>query len=271
MRALIALAVLLATAIGVAAVAACTLDGEGTLTIEALRDGGGGAVTGRLAQPEPTPAPAPPPKRVRVSTDEVIRGPDGVPKVSLVINAGAGYEPATDQILAVLASRNVTTTFFIMGWWAEKFPDHVARIHAAGHEIAQHGYKVFDLTKVSDAEVAADLERADQIISGITGQTTRPLWSASAGNRDARVRAVAARLGYRTIVWSINSGDWRTDTTAESVLRLSTTGLMNGSIVELHMDSPRTLTSTAVVLGQIIDTARARGLEPVTITELVGE
>jgi peptidoglycan/xylan/chitin deacetylase (PgdA/CDA1 family) len=210
------------------------------------------------------------PKRVPVSEDEIFRGPPDRPYVSLVINAGAGFTPAA-EILDILASRNVRTTFFLLGYWAEKNPDLVRRMRDEGHEVASHGHRIFDLTSVSDAEVIADLETADAVISAITGQTTRPLWSPSAGYRDARVRRIAAQLGYRPILWSHDSGDWRVDTTPEQVRRLAMNGAEPGAIVVFHLDSAHSRTATAAVFGEIIDAYRARGLEPVTITELVGQ
>jgi peptidoglycan/xylan/chitin deacetylase (PgdA/CDA1 family) len=224
------------------------------------------------ATPVVTAAPASdaPVKRVTVSAEEILRGPADVPKISLVINAGSGYPPAT-ELLEVLAEKGVKTTFFLMGWWAERNPDLVRRIQAEGHEIASHGYQVFDLTLVSDAEVTEDLERADAVIAGITGQSTRPLWSPSAGYRDARVRGVAARLGYRPILWTQDSGDWRENATADGVFRQAMTGAVNGSIIVLHLDSPQSRAATAATLGRLLDALRERGLEPVTITELVGE
>lgn len=256
-----------------ALLAACGNDGE--TQIESLRDGGVAFV--RPGQeptpvPDPSPAPVPPPstKQVAVSAEEVLRGPADAPKVSLVINAGSGYPPA-EALLETLANRGVKTTFFLMGWWAEKNPDLVRRIAAEGHEIASHGYQEFDLTLVSDAAVRADLERADAVLTGITGRSPRPLWSPSAGYRNARVRGIAARLGYRPILWTQDSGDWRETATADGVLRQSLAGAFNGSIIVLHLDSPRSQTATAPVLGQLIDTLRTRGLEPVTITDLVGE
>ena len=217
-----------------------------------------------------TPTPAAPPKRVLVSEEEVVRGPPDRPFVSLVVNAGAGFTPA-EEILDVLASRAVRTTFFLMGWWAERNPDLVRHIQAGGHEIASHGHTVFDLTQASDAGITADLEGADTAISAITGQSTRPLWSASAGYRDARVRRIAAQMGYRPIFWTQDSGDWREDATAEDVRRRVLAGAAPGAIIVLHLDSVRSHSATASVLGEVIDTLRLRGLEPVTITELVGE
>jgi peptidoglycan/xylan/chitin deacetylase (PgdA/CDA1 family) len=258
--------------------AVCTRDGD-TLSIESVRgigERGGQAGEGDapVSSPEPTPA-APPastpsPKQVPVSDAEILRGPTDIPRVSLVINAGSGYPPA-EALLDILAAKNVKTTFFLMGWWAERNPDLVRRIHAEGQEIASHGYRVFDLTEVSDAAVAEDLEHADAVISGITGVTTRPLWSPSAGYRDARVRAIAARLGYRPILWTQDSGDWRENATADGVFRQAMAGAVNGSIIVLHLDSPQSRSATVAILGRLIDALRAQGLEPVTISELVGE
>ena len=247
--------------------AVCSRDGE-DLTLEALRRSA--ASFTEEEDPSTEPSPSPPPKRVPVSAAEIVRGPTDVPRVSLVINAGSGYPPAA-ELLDTLAAKGVKTTFFLMGWWAERNPELVSRIHVEGHEIASHGHRIFDLTQASDAAVVDDLERADAVISGITGVTTRPLWSPSAGYRDARVRAIAERLGYRPIIWTQDSGDWRENATAEGVYRQAMAGAVNGAIIVLHLDSPRSRSATAVILGRLIDDLRSRGLEPVTITELVGE
>lgn len=92
---------------------------------------------------------------VPVSEDEVLRGNPERPCVALVFN--------------------------VLGWWADRQPELLRRIANEGHEIAQHGHSVFDLTKVSDSAVRADLEAADASISAVTGRTTKPLWSPSAG------------------------------------------------------------------------------------------
>jgi peptidoglycan/xylan/chitin deacetylase (PgdA/CDA1 family) len=249
---------------------ACGHD-DGSVRLESLPDGGVAIVqTARETPTSEPPAPTPPPKAVRVSAEEVLRGPADVPRVSLVINAGSGYPPA-EELLDVLAERGVKTTFFLMGWWAEKNPDLVRRIAAEGHEVASHGEREYDLTLVSDAAVIADLEQADAVLTGITGRSPKPLWSPSAGYRDARVRNIAAGLGYRPILWTQDSGDWRETATAAGVLRQALAGAVNGAIIVLHLDSPQSRTATAAILGELIDTLRARGLEPVTITDLIGE
>src|SRR5216684_3671435 len=176
---------------------------------------------------------------VPVAEDEVLHGDPTVASMALVFNVGAGYEPATG-ILDTLAERQLHATFFVMGWWAERHPDVLRQIADGGHEIASHGHSIFDLTQASDAQVRADLESADLAISIVTGRSTRPLWSPSAGYRNARVRALAASLGYRPILWTIDSADWTPEATPESVYSHVMNGATNGAIIVLHYDSPTT-------------------------------
>jgi peptidoglycan/xylan/chitin deacetylase (PgdA/CDA1 family) len=205
---------------------------------------------------------------VPVSDVAAVRGDPNLANVALVFNVGAGFEPAT-AILDTLAERQQRATFFVMGWWAERHPDVLRQIGDGGHEIASHGHSIFDLTQATDAQVRADLEAADAAISAVTGRTTRPLWSPSAGYQNARVRAVAASLGYRPILWTIDSADWTPEATPESVFSHVVNGVSNGAIVVLHFDSPTTRDTTAQVLPAAIDTLRAAGYRLVTITELL--
>ena len=205
---------------------------------------------------------------VPVAEDEVLHGDPTVASMALVFNVGAGFEPATG-ILDTLAERKQRATFFVMGWWAERHPEILRQIVDGGHEIASHGHSIFDLTQATDAQVRADLESADAAISAVTGRSTRPLWSPSAGYHNARVRAIAASLGYRPILWTVDSADWTLEATPESVYSHVVNGASNGAIVVLHFDSPTTQDSTAQVLPAIIDTLRGAGYRLVTITELL--
>lgn len=69
-------------------------------------------------------------------------------------------EANTARLLDLLARHGVRGTFFVLGWTAERHPDLIRHIAAAGHEIGCHSYAhpvVFDQSR--DA-FAADLDRA---------------------------------------------------------------------------------------------------------------
>jgi len=79
----------------------------------------------------------------------------------------------TDRLLALLAENNCLATFFVLGWVAEKKPEIVARVAAAGHEIACHSLlhrSVFNLTA---QEFREDTHRAKAVIEDATGKQVR--------------------------------------------------------------------------------------------------
>ncbi len=76
----------------------------------------------------------------------------------------------TDRLLGLLAEHNCLATFFVLGWVAEKKPEVVARVAAAGHEIACHSLlhrRIFDLTP---QEFREDTHRAKAVIQDATGK-----------------------------------------------------------------------------------------------------
>jgi polysaccharide deacetylase family protein (PEP-CTERM system associated) len=82
-------------------------------------------------------------------------------------------EKSTDTILAILDKHQVKATFFILGWIAERHPEMVNKIVAAGHEIASHGYEhklIYDMTP---DEFAADVKQSLKIIEDIAGVKVR--------------------------------------------------------------------------------------------------
>jgi polysaccharide deacetylase family protein (PEP-CTERM system associated) len=76
----------------------------------------------------------------------------------------------TNRILDILDKFNITTTFFILGWLAEKYPEMISSIHSAGHEIACHGF-AHELTfELTEEELRKDIKRSKRILEDIIGQ-----------------------------------------------------------------------------------------------------
>lgn len=108
-------------------------------------------------------------------------------------------ERNTDRLLQLFASRQVTATFFILGWVAERYPALVKRIAAQGHEIASHGYwhqLVYDLTP---QEFAEDVRTTKKLLEDHTGQ---PVWGYRAPSYSITQRSLWAldvllEAGYR--------------------------------------------------------------------------
>lgn len=66
----------------------------------------------------------------------------------------------SERCLDLLARHGVRATFFVLGWTAERHPDLVGRLAAAGHEIACHSYRHPQVHRLTRDEFLADLDRA---------------------------------------------------------------------------------------------------------------
>lgn len=78
-------------------------------------------------------------------------------------------ERNTRRLLALFARHGVRATHFVLGWIAERCPDLVREIHAAGHELAIHGYDHRMVTSLTPVEFRADVRRAKQAVEEIAG------------------------------------------------------------------------------------------------------
>jgi len=75
----------------------------------------------------------------------------------------------TDRILALCDEVGVRGTFFVLTWNAERHPDIVRRIVAAGHEIASHGYAHRLIYEQTPETFRDDITRAKATLEDITG------------------------------------------------------------------------------------------------------
>jgi peptidoglycan-N-acetylglucosamine deacetylase len=66
---------------------------------------------------------------------------------------------AVPRILELLAEYSVPATFFVPGLTADRYPETVEKIAAAGHEIGHHGYSHHSPLRLDDDAERADLER----------------------------------------------------------------------------------------------------------------
>ncbi len=73
----------------------------------------------------------------------------------------------TNRILDLFAEHGVKSTFFVLGWVAERYPELVKRMVSEGHELASHGYGHQRATEQSINEFRADVVKAKQILEDI--------------------------------------------------------------------------------------------------------
>jgi polysaccharide deacetylase family protein (PEP-CTERM system associated) len=75
----------------------------------------------------------------------------------------------TARVLDLCGEAGVTGTFFVLGLVAESFPDLVARIRDAGHEVASHGHDHRPVHAMTPAAFRDDLRRSRTSIEQAAG------------------------------------------------------------------------------------------------------
>ena len=110
-------------------------------------------------------------------------------------------EANVERILALFEHHEVQATFFMLGWVAERYPDMVRRIVAAGHELASHGYEHIRVVQQNPEAFRADVIRTRYLLEDIGG---------------------CAIHGYRAASYSIGRDNlWALDVLAETGHRYS--------------------------------------------------
>lgn len=104
-------------------------------------------------------------------------------------------EANTRVLLEMFGQAGVRSTFFVLGWVAERYPDLVREIAAAGHEIACHGYSHELVYRQTPAVFRDESRRSKEILEDIAQRPVR---------------------GYRAASYSIIAeSTWALDTLAE--------------------------------------------------------
>ena len=152
-----------------------------------------------------------------------------------------------DEILNILDNYECKATFFVLGEWAEKYSESLAKISGRGHEIGNHSYNHKDYTKMSSEEIRIDLDKCDEIVEGITGKRPRLVRAPSGGYNDTVIKACKNR-GSIYIQWSVDGIDYG-DVRPEDIYVRATQKTKNGDIILLHNGTEY----TAKVLPRILE------------------
>jgi peptidoglycan-N-acetylglucosamine deacetylase len=201
----------------------------------------------------------------------LVRGPRDRPRAALTFDDGPG--PSTPAVLDALAEAGARATFFVLGRQAERHPDLVRRIVADGHQLASHGYDHGILVFRGPGHVADQLRRAERAAEAAagTGAMSR-LFRAPHGFRGPATALGARRAGYRMAAWTRGVFD-SDEPGPAAIARRAVRALAPGAILLLHdadgWAPGRARQQTADALPEICRAARARGLELVTLDELV--
>ncbi|MBN9623715.1 MAG: polysaccharide deacetylase family protein [Actinobacteria bacterium] len=80
-----------------------------------------------------------------------------------------GATTGAQRILDLCQRLGISSTWYVPGQTADQYPEVVAAVAAAGHEIANHGYLHEDYTKLTSEQVRTALRRGNDALQRVTG------------------------------------------------------------------------------------------------------
>ena len=201
--------------------------------------------------PEPTPLDVP-----------IYQGNPHKKQITLVVNVAWGNDELV-QMLDIFDRYEIKTSFFLVGRWADKFPDLVRDIHQRGHEFGNHAYSDPHLPQLSEAKIAEEIDRTTAAIHKAVGQAEVAFFSPPYNDFDAKVIKVAASLNYQTVICSLDTADWMRPG-VERIVRRIVPNAHNGAVVLMHPTE-----QTPAALEQIIPALLSKGYELVPLSILL--
>jgi peptidoglycan/xylan/chitin deacetylase (PgdA/CDA1 family) len=193
--------------------------------------------------------------------------------VALTFDGGSSDAGVT-SVLASLRSAGIKASFFLTGDFARRYPAQARRIADAGHRIGNHSDRHRDVTGLTNAEIRADLSRAETAIREASGVTPRPLFRFPYGARTPADIRVVNDAGYVAVRWTVDTLGWQGTSggaSASSVRRRVLDSARPGEIVLMHLganpDDGTTLDAQA--LPDVIESLRDLGYGFVTLDALL--
>ena len=195
---------------------------------------------------------------------------DGTEKV-IYLTFDAGYENGfTSAILDALKKHSAPACFFVVGNYIDTAPELVLRMVQEGHIVGNHTLHHPDMSAIQDeASFSAELNGLADKYRELTGEEMKKFYRPPQGKFSESNLAMAQKLGYRTIFWSLAYVDWYTDDqpTDEQAFSKLVPRIHPGAVVLLHSTSA----TNARILDELLAKWEALGYRFASLEELAGE
>ena len=183
-------------------------------------------------------------------------------QVAISFDAAWGNED-TQKLIDILGKYGIKATFFLVGSWADNYPESVKALAAAGHSIQNHSNTHPYLTQIDSEKAKQEITACNEKIQKLTG-TAPLLLRPPYGDYNAEVIALTESLGMYPIQWSVDSLDWK-GISADEIYQNVVPKVKSGDIVLFHNAAEH----TPEALPKIIDTLQKDGFEFVLIKDLI--
>jgi peptidoglycan/xylan/chitin deacetylase (PgdA/CDA1 family) len=172
-------------------------------------------------------------------------------KIAYISFDDGPHERITPMVLQLLEKHGASATFFCIGDRVNKHSECFDQIKKAGHAVANHTYHHVNGWKTNLLKYVEDVQQAAALIDS---KMFRPPYGRLTSAQFQRLE----QEGYRTIMWTILSGDYdkrlRPDQCAKRVLN----ALQPGAIILFH-DSEKAEMNMMGALEKLLEEGSARG------------
>lgn len=169
-------------------------------------------------------------------------------KIAITFDSAWGADK-TLKILELLKEYKVNATFFLVGFWVEKYPDMVKAIDEQGVEIGTHSNTHPDFATLSEEQMKLELSTSVEKIEAITNKKIE-LFRAPYGSYNNSVINVASSLNLKTIQWSVDTLDWKGLSGSQMLSRVLDK-IGNGGIILCHNNSDNILDGLRLILERL--------------------
>ena len=108
----------------------------------------------------------------------------------------------TQKILDVLEKYDIKATFFVVGNWADQYPEQAKAIVDSGHELMNHSNTHDHYNSLSAEQIVADVNTCNDKIEALTG--IRPtLIRCPFGEYDDHVISAIRSMGMEPVQWDV--------------------------------------------------------------------
>lgn len=184
-------------------------------------------------------------------------------KIAISFDAAWGAEYTT-KIMDILEEKNIKTTFFLVGFWVEKYPDKVKEIAQRGHEIANHSTTHPQMSKLGKEQIISEIMSTQKKIEELAGDRAVRLIRPPFGDYNDLLINTCREIGFYPIQWDVDSLDWKELGVSPMYDRV-TKKVQNGSIILFHNNAKY----TTEALPSILDYLLAEGYTIVPVSELI--
>jgi polysaccharide deacetylase family sporulation protein PdaB len=187
-----------------------------------------------------------------------------VPEICLTFDISWG-ERTWPRVLKILKEHQVPATFFVSGPWGVRNPEALKAICDAGHEIASHGDRHLNLSQYPKAVVERNILKSHQDLLTVV-ERVAPFFRPPNGDYDDMVIDTARELGFETVIWAVDSLDWK-NPGANYMIKRVLERAFPGAILLFHAsDSSKQID---LALPEIIKGLRMKGYKTVVLSQLV--